>query len=514
VEPSKCPENAECAHPVWVKNNAIVYLIGLKLSIVSGKYQFDSMTPTERDSFFNRAHEGLRNLNPNVVSCWGGSDCGKVHFKAGQLVQYLQAYDLLKAKGGIPKNDGDRNGGSCTARNKLRQFARNLYVESDYIINSSLGWKKNHGIMCASALGVAAIVLNDAGVETGLMGNAGGLLPTIGNFISGIFGSIVGEPWPHPTYSPLMWYQRAHGTGGSSNIGIASWGEDGIEDNFFKGDHANLLGSVDVPMTNADGTAGYAEGPTYFAYLSQIAWFQYLRASDNFLPKSSSKNYLAQQKYRNLLEWYKNIQNQDHKLPSYDNSSLNNGNFIGVLGSNGDYNYKSNANFIPSSTYDLRGDYLLAMGAGVDSKLPNLYPGEVSGNIILRNETNASQQTFHMLCEKDKSVDKEAYDYLGIFQDGTHEDDDMGSFMIYAGDTNSLSDALAIDAPYFTSKESNYTNKYWMHNTIEVDDSEPSKNRKYSNPKYTLLENHPNIIYSCGLTVKWQPLLRVPTNNK
>ncbi|NDC31067.1 MAG: hypothetical protein EBZ58_09075, partial [Bacteroidetes bacterium] len=499
-EPLKCSYNEECNHPVWVKNNAIVYLIGLRYSTdANGKGQFDSMTPAGCDTFFRRAHEGLRNLNPNVVSCWGGSDCGKVHFKAGQLVQYLQAYDLLKAKGGIPKNDGDRNGGSCTARNKLRQFARNLYVESDYIINSSLGWKKNHGIMCASALGVAAIVLNDAGVETGLMGNAGGLLPSIGNFIGGLFGSIIGEPWPHPKYSPLMWYQRAHGTGGSSNIGIASWGEDGIEDNFFKGDHANLLGSVDVPMTNADGTAGYAEGPTYFAYLSQIAWFQYLRASDNFLPKSSSKNYLAQQKYRNLLEWYKNIQNHDHKLPSYDNSSLENGNFIGVLGSNGDYNYKSNASFIPSSTYDLRGDYLLAMGAGEDSKLPNLYPGEVSGNIILRNETNASQQTFHMLCEKDKSVDKEAYDYLGIFQDGTHEDDDMGSFMIYAGDTNSLSDALAIDAPYFTSKESNYTNKYWMHNTIEVDDSEPSKNRKYSNPKYTLLENHPNINSNNGI---------------
>jgi hypothetical protein len=142
-EPLKCKYNEECNHPVWVKNNAIVYLIGLKYTVNSnGKGQFDSMSPAGCDTFFTRAHQGLRNLNPNVVSCWGGSDCGKVHFKAGQLVQYLQAYDLLKAKGGIPKNDGDRNGGSCTARNKLRQFARNLYVESDYIINSSLGWKK------------------------------------------------------------------------------------------------------------------------------------------------------------------------------------------------------------------------------------------------------------------------------------------------------------------------------------------------------------------------------------
>jgi len=37
VEPSKCPENAECAHPVWVKNNAIVYLIGIGYKEISGK---------------------------------------------------------------------------------------------------------------------------------------------------------------------------------------------------------------------------------------------------------------------------------------------------------------------------------------------------------------------------------------------------------------------------------------------------------------------------------------------
>ena len=119
-EPLKCAYNEECNHPVWVKNNAIIYILGLRYSYYGGKGHFDKLSNDSISYFFDRAHQGLRNLNPNVVSCWGGSDCGKVHFKAGQLVQYLQAYDLLKAKGGIPRNDGDRNGGSCTARNKLR----------------------------------------------------------------------------------------------------------------------------------------------------------------------------------------------------------------------------------------------------------------------------------------------------------------------------------------------------------------------------------------------------------
>jgi hypothetical protein len=51
----------------------------------------------------------------------------------------------------------------------------NLELEVDEIrrrigswgtVNHPSGWKKNHGIIAASAIGMAAIVLNDAGVET------------------------------------------------------------------------------------------------------------------------------------------------------------------------------------------------------------------------------------------------------------------------------------------------------------------------------------------------------------
>ena len=79
----------------------------------------------------------------------------------------------------------------CSPRNKLRQFARNLYLQSNSIINSTSGWKKNHGIASASALLMAAQVLNDAGTET--------------NYLNGIFGWLWGDGFvlPHPRYSPV-----------------------------------------------------------------------------------------------------------------------------------------------------------------------------------------------------------------------------------------------------------------------------------------------------------------------
>lgn len=55
----------------------------------------------------------------------------------------------------------------CAPRNKLREFARNLYIESEDVLNSFTGGKKNHGIICASVLGTVAIVLNLAGAGNG-----------------------------------------------------------------------------------------------------------------------------------------------------------------------------------------------------------------------------------------------------------------------------------------------------------------------------------------------------------
>jgi D-aminopeptidase len=99
-----------------------------------------------------------------------------------------------------------------------------MYKYSDAIINSTNGWKKNSGIICASAIGMAAIVLNDAGSTK-------------------------------RSFKPKNWFNRANGIpGGEDNIlMLIGWGEDGIEDNFFIGDHGPF--AEDVPQSSPGLTA-------------------------------------------------------------------------------------------------------------------------------------------------------------------------------------------------------------------------------------------------------------------
>jgi len=122
--------------------------------------------------------------------------------------------------------------------------------------------EKNHGIICASALGMAAVVLNDAGTETNFYWCLGG--------IKSIFGTE--EVVYAPNYSPINWFDRAQGTSGGNN-GIFG-GEDGLEDNFFVGDHG--AGFRDVPQSSSDGTSGYAEGPGYFNDLAGVFFHIYV----------------------------------------------------------------------------------------------------------------------------------------------------------------------------------------------------------------------------------------------
>ena len=167
-------KEGDCPYSKWVKNNAIIHLIGIQYYRIPGIKARDTFIyipdphDSYRHSFAERAAQGIRDVNTNIVSCWGGDDCDVLKDKAFDLIRLLQAYDLLKAAKYYPEGDGDRNNGDCTGRNNLREFSRNFYDESNRVINSNSGWKRNHGIICASALGMASIVLNDAGVETEL----------------------------------------------------------------------------------------------------------------------------------------------------------------------------------------------------------------------------------------------------------------------------------------------------------------------------------------------------------
>ncbi|MDZ4668776.1 MAG: hypothetical protein SGJ00_12975, partial [bacterium] len=130
-----------CTHANWVKANAIIYLIKLHPVYVSANIiTFYPMIPDSINFFANRAYEGLSDLNPKIKNCvLGGDNCGNIRNRALELMQYLQAYDLLKTGGKISPYDQDKSKNIFSPRNKLREFSKELYVESNKIINSETG---------------------------------------------------------------------------------------------------------------------------------------------------------------------------------------------------------------------------------------------------------------------------------------------------------------------------------------------------------------------------------------
>jgi hypothetical protein len=109
-EPGKCPEDDGCEHPKWVKNNAIIHLIGLRYEKTeSDKDTLILMGNVERDEYAVKAYDGLKNLNPNVEGCPLGK-CGFLRRKAFDLIQYAESYDILKAT--FLANDDDKNDGA------------------------------------------------------------------------------------------------------------------------------------------------------------------------------------------------------------------------------------------------------------------------------------------------------------------------------------------------------------------------------------------------------------------
>jgi hypothetical protein len=263
----------------WAKCNAFVFVIGL-----DANNSFVPLAPSspQRLQFRENAKEAFKNMNcrvygkdlqnimHNFVFTWPLVPMSAAIFSAidatdklqgreRELMMYCEAYDWLKASAhdselvannveAYPAYDGDRSETDCTARNNLRLFARNFYITANGVlgpIESPTGWKKNHGIMAASAIGMAALVLNDAGVER--------------NFVKALFSFVR----PAPNYSPINW----------NELGQKAW------ENLLTGDH--VFPFANVPQTSADGSSGYAEGPGYFNYAMSLM-LPYMRAYNNW----------------------------------------------------------------------------------------------------------------------------------------------------------------------------------------------------------------------------------------
>jgi hypothetical protein len=438
IEPTLCAHDIdECSHPHWVKANAFINMVGLDITISSGgEMEVSEMNAATKDVFKENAIRGLERMNYKIPPCYGLNDnCKNVRQHAKRLIGYLQSYDMLKTTNAIFDDIDCRS--NCP-RERLREYTSELYQASSRIINSNMGWKKNHGIISCNALGVASFVLGS---------HAGG---------------------KRDKYDPNKWFQRAHGRKHTAICFDEC--DDGLEDNFFVG---RQIGN-NVPTTNSDGTAGFSEGPAYMLDVAS-SLFPYMRCNDNALKRDNKFILLNDERYRNILKWYYNILDIDGQIPLYDNSTLHQGNIFAILGIK---EFKGNPTAIPVSylgtpNIDLRVDYLLSLGFMDEAKPEPTedYFNENSGNYIMYDETAKAKFTFHTLFETGIAVDKPGHRF-----DGTHEDEDFLSFTLHAMDVSANEDKglnipLIIDPGFDHGKKfKNYSLQgfYGQHNTFEA----------------------------------------------
>ncbi len=427
---------------IWAKYNAFVFVIGL-----DSNFNELAATSAKRLQYQTNALEAFRNMNCRVY----GKDLKSILTKspvlqylvmptaflhdwldvnerlqgrALELIMYCEAYDWLKAAAqedslaaanvaALPPYDWDRNGSKCLPRDNLRLFARNFFIAADGwfgTIESPRSWKKSRGIIAASAIGTAAIVLNDAGVEA--------------NVVKALFSWVR----PAPNYSPNNWHK----------LGEKCW------ENLLEGKH--VWPWKDVPQTNGDGTAGYAEGPGFFNY-AMGAMLPYARTYENWLGHNNDQNNIIY----NMQKWQENISLSNGSMPTYDDTDVNDGSVGGLYGK---------FDIVFKKYY--KGDGLeVDFVALLSNTREIIKPDELSvlagsGNATFRStDGDGSKHYCQFLFEP-----KQAYDYRGdINEQIYHEHDDYGSFMVAADD-----EWLIIDPAFIGTYHTKFIGMAGYHN--------------------------------------------------
>jgi hypothetical protein len=180
------------------------------------------------------------------------------------------------------------------------------------------------------------------------------------------------------------------------------------------------------------------------------------------------KNYMHNPDIQNLFEWYHLIQKPNGMPPSYDDTWFNSPNVIGIFDPK--YNVGDSLYNMDVNNVDLRVDYLAALGglgeAGRMRKATSNDLGGItqlngSGNMVLRMNQDSAENRQYLMMLYENGVAHSASDF-----GGTHEDDDVGSFILGVD-----KDELAIDPSYLGWSNHKKTSKYLHHNVILFDNS-------------------------------------------
>ncbi len=365
---------------------------------------------------FDTAVDRITVSNPAIYDSW--------QWRSKELIDFCIAYDLLRGAG-IPDSQ------LANAKNRIQQFAGHLYEESTRLIAPptypvsffDLVFN-NHAIMTASALGMAAVVLNTS------------------------VSSDVNQ-------QPLNW------------INTAMWNLENIL--FISANRQSEPGSI----------GGYAEGPGYFRY-GFLNYLPFIRSMGNMLPLSalqytyrgvprSIANPFFDARYDSLYQWLADIRMPDGRLPAVEDTYINT--YFPELALTGKSAFTWKNSFsrsnignslsaaLMSSNTDMRANYIASLpviGSGSDS-LMHILP--LSGDLVFRSANDSNAVYMHVTGKH------------GIARANSygHNQADVSSFIIYKG-----GEVLAMDPGYVSYARRGEVGNAQNHNMILVDGAGPS----------------------------------------
>lgn len=377
-----------------------------------------------RQAYQARAVAVLESLNPAVeaFASFTGGSYTEWQWRSKELIDYLVAYDLLRGAG-VPAET------LLPARTRLQQFAGNLYREANrpflgvYFFRQI---KNNHALMTAAALGMAAVVLNDA-------------------------------------------------TSTDVNQQPANW----INAGLFHLD--NVLWEDAQRQSDPTTVAGYAEGPYYFKY-AFLNCLPFIRALGQFAPTASFTcsyngltrtipNPYSDPRYARLYEWMRAITMPDGRFPALEDSYVDMG--MPELALTGQARYVQPLSLarlsggqlntltaqLRDATVDMRAAYLAALPAPAPVAHPTLTHLPASGNLIFRSGSDSLATYFHVY---GKSGPAQA-------NSGGHNQADATSFVLHA-----RGQLLALDAGYLSYNRRAEVGQAGNHNLILVDGNGPA----------------------------------------
>ncbi|MCG9879827.1 MAG: hypothetical protein MH472_04445, partial [Bacteroidia bacterium] len=393
----------------------------------------NDLSCAQREAYKNKAIDILEHCDPK--SFYNAFYWENQQYRAKELIMYLQAFDYLRTLHeyyGYPMSLTQIE----NIEDELAEFTKSLHGRANNWLGN-YGKMNNLTILTAAATGMAAVVLHG---RTAMF------------FL--------------PQKHPKRWANAAH-----FYISRSLWNHD--------------------KQQSKKGEIGpFADGPSYFEYAFEsaipffISWDLFLGGKDHtgsydesllFSGTESVRNYMYDENYDNLYQWYNEIRMPNSFPPTNDDCwQSENFSALGIARTKKALKKGFTYDAFEPDDYEkmeLRGatglnlapDYLLAL-IPTDKRLEtkesvNLY----SGDIIVRTNKQdglSNQHYLHVNAEKNEALN--AHRILGT----GHEHGDALNLIVSSGE-----DILIFDPSYLGYENRGKINKGKHHNIITSDNS-------------------------------------------